>query len=1330
MKTLRSVAATLLFRPGSPARPICRVLALVFALPAFAQVPDTLRHTIPAPAVGAQSGARLGSGVAVDGGYTVVGAPFDDIGGQDSGVVKVFGSTSGALLLVLPNPSPVTGDRFGSTVSISGTLVVVGAYQDDTGAGNAGSAYVYDLSSGTPTVPVFTLNNPNPAVDDFFGTSVAISGTRVVVGARQDDTGATDAGSAYVYDVSGGTPTVPVFTLNNPGPLDDDQFGRSVAISGTRVVVGADGDDTGATDAGSAYVYDLLSGTPAVPVTTLNNPSPVGGDFFGTSVAMSGSRVVVGADHDNTGGKYTGSAYVYDLTSGTPAMPVTTLNNPNPEDLDFFGISVAISGPRVLVGASGDNAGAVDGGSAYVYDLLSGTPTVPSATLTPASQGAGDSFGASVAISGSQVVVGAPFEDTGATDAGSAYGYDVGSGTPTVPVAMLNNPGLGGGDTFGYAVAVAGTWMAVGAPFAGSANAGTVYVYDLGSATPTVPALTVNNPSPVASDAFGISVAISGTQMVVGAYQDDTGAANAGSAYVYDLGSATPAVPVTTLTNPNPAANERFGNAVAISGTRVVVGAYRDGTGATDSGSVYVYDLSGGTSALPVATLNNPSPAINDRFGVSVAIAGTRIVVGANGDDTGATDSGSAYVYDLSSGTPTTPVSTLNNPDPAMSDQFGLAVAIFGTRVVVGALQDDTGATDAGSAYVYDLSGGTPTVPVAVLRNPDPANADYFGISVAISGTQVIVGVYGDDTGAANAGSAYLYDLSSATPMVPVATLHNPEPTDTDIFGSSVAIDGSTVAIGSPFDDSTFLDKGAAYVFGPLMGQVVLGTDTDATGAGLPTGTKVVSFTAPDVGVVGGKVLTPDGKKLDAVFTEAGTVLLRGEQMMAVDPAGGAEMGMITKLAPPTGDAVLATLDRRGGVTAENDQVLFVGLKAGVPKAMARKGQTLAGLAGVKLKSFLTLDGNGETTFFSGKLSGTGVTSATSTAILAAGPISGVASLPESGAPVSGLRVLVRKGDMLPDGRKVKTIATLVGQAGTLAEGRWREGPNSLGMRLTFTDRTQALYLVPGDATGPNDWLLLGKTDSDAGPDLPGAMLLSFKLPAYAPGATVFDSLLRVGPGGITRKDNGAVFDATGVETGGPISLRRLAQRSGPAPSRTGVPVAGSGMARFSAMLAGLGRASSFVASSTLPEERGARSTIYDARSDGQVQQLARIGGEAPGGGRYGRFVSVAKPDGQAYGALVSALLGVSRPDAVTPRNRAALYGRDSAGEMRRLLRAGDQLESAGPGSALKTVKSFVALSAAAGSIGAARGYDDMGRVSVLVTFADRTQAVVRVQVP
>jgi hypothetical protein len=145
---------------------------VVLALPLAAQQPDTLRHSIPAPPTGVQSGAQLGFSVAVEGSYVVVGAPADDTQATDSGVVKVFDAVSGALLHVLANPNPAVGDRFGLAVAISGTRVVVGDYFDDTGASDAGSAYVYDLAGATPTVPVATLNNPGPAASDQFGYAV------------------------------------------------------------------------------------------------------------------------------------------------------------------------------------------------------------------------------------------------------------------------------------------------------------------------------------------------------------------------------------------------------------------------------------------------------------------------------------------------------------------------------------------------------------------------------------------------------------------------------------------------------------------------------------------------------------------------------------------------------------------------------------------------------------------------------------------------------------------------------------------------------------------------------------------------------------------------------------------------------------------------------------------------------------------------------------------------------------------------------------------------------------------------------------------------------
>jgi hypothetical protein len=143
---------------------------------------------------------------------------------------------------------------------------------------------------------------------------------------------------------------------------------------------------------------------------------------------------------------------------------------------------------------------------------------------------------------------------------------------------------------------------------------------------------------------------------------------------------------------------------------------------------------------MPVVTLNNPTPAHSDNFGFAVAIDGARAVVGAVADNTGAADAGIVYVYDLGSGTPATATVILQNPSPNVSDYFGYTVAISGSRVVVGAPDDDTYGADAGLAYVYDVAGGTPTVPVVTLLNPDGSAGDKFGVTVGISGTLVAVG--------------------------------------------------------------------------------------------------------------------------------------------------------------------------------------------------------------------------------------------------------------------------------------------------------------------------------------------------------------------------------------------------------------------------------------------------------------------------------------------------------------------------------------------------------------------------------------------------------------
>ena len=217
---------------------------------------------------------------------------------------------------------------------------------------------------------------------------------------------------------------------------------------------------------------------------------------------------------------------------------------------------------------------------------------------------------------------------------------------------------------------------------------------------------------------------------------------------------------------------DSFGNSVAIAGGTVVVGAHHDDDDGSESGSAYVFRTSdGGATYVEVAKLTASDAASDDRFGVSVAIAGDTVVIGATGDDDGGSDSGSAYVFHTTDGGATYgQVAKLTAADGAAYDNFGIPVAIAGDTVVVGAYFDKIGGGNGhiyyshGSAYVFRTTDGGATYDqVAKLTAADAAWGDQFGRSVAIDGATVVVGARSDDDASGctdtycNSGSAYVF---------------------------------------------------------------------------------------------------------------------------------------------------------------------------------------------------------------------------------------------------------------------------------------------------------------------------------------------------------------------------------------------------------------------------------------------------------------------------------------------------------------------------------------------------------------------------------------------
>ncbi len=420
-------------------------------------------------------------------------------------------------------------DYFGYSLAISGDTLVVGTpYEDsnatgvdgnqyDNSANYAGAAYVFTRSGTTWSQQAY-LKASNTDAGDMFGYSVAISGDTLVVGAPDENGGATgvngnqadnsagDSGAAYVFTRSGTTWTQQAY-LKASNTDSGDMFGYSVAISGDTLVVGVPFEASNATgvngnqaddfasEAGAGYVF-TRSGTTWSQQAYLKASNTEEGDYFGYAVAISGDTLVVGTPYEDStatgvngnqadnSAVNSGAGYVF-TWGGTTWTQQAYLKASNTEAYDYFGYAVAISGDTLVVSAYGEDSTAtgVNGnqaddnantaGAAYVF-VRSDTTWSQQAYLKASNTDPYDEFGDSLAVSGDTLVVGASGEDSTATGvngnqaddtadaAGAAYVFTRSGGTWS-QAAYLKASNTEVGDGFGFAVAISGDTLVVGA---------------------------------------------------------------------------------------------------------------------------------------------------------------------------------------------------------------------------------------------------------------------------------------------------------------------------------------------------------------------------------------------------------------------------------------------------------------------------------------------------------------------------------------------------------------------------------------------------------------------------------------------------------------------------------------------------------------------------------------------------------------------------------------------------------------------------------------------------------------------------------------------------
>ncbi len=345
---------------------------------------------------------------------------------------------------------------------------------------NAGSAYIYERDhGGIDTWGQIKILRPSDLDDgDQFGI-VSIDGDTAVVGAplQQDLGHATGAIYIFYRDDGGADNWGQVKKI--VGPDDETRFGTSVAISGDFIIVGTPG-TTNVASKGEARIYQRDEGGTDNwgEVASFNASDGALFDFFGFSVDISdnGAIAIVGRYLD---GANTGAAYIFEPDVSGDWSQTTKLTASDGEDLDWFGLSVSISGKNALVGAPKNN---FDPGAAYVFneDYGGAGNWGEINKITPSDPGVADEFGWSVSIRGEGAVVGAIGRNS---FTGALYVFDRNEGG-------------------------ANNWGQIGS------------------------ALTASDAA--TGDDFGWSVMLDGDLAVIGAHLNDDDGTNSGSAYVFD----------------------------------------------------------------------------------------------------------------------------------------------------------------------------------------------------------------------------------------------------------------------------------------------------------------------------------------------------------------------------------------------------------------------------------------------------------------------------------------------------------------------------------------------------------------------------------------------------------------------------------------------------------------------------------------------------------------------------------------------------------------------------------------------------------------------------
>lgn len=695
------------------------------------------------------------------------------------------------------------------------------------------------------------VSSASRTAQDYFGYAVAVDGDYAIVGAYQEDEDVdgestlNNPGSAFIYKKNGNTWEFyqKIVASNRTA---SNLFGSSVAIDGNYIVVGARSRTQTATNgsgnstrAGAAYIFKLNNGVweeqQEIMASYRARTAQYQEAFFGMSVAIDNGYIVVAApqesflDENDARIQWAGATYVF-KQDGNTWTEVKRLLSPNPSIQSKFGSSIAIHNNHIFVGEIGLSNAA---GKVYTYKLVNNEWTA-GPILTASDEANGNSFGRAVAISDNYAIVSAPgWKNPANTTYGAAYIFKLNTvSNQWEQYSQLKGDLVGSAtSSFGNNVAINDTYAVVGNTFEKdglSLNHGVAYIYNINTGNHQKLIASDRSDSYTAGSQFATSFALDNDQLFVGAWNDGTDETSknyidkAGAAYVFSLNSGS-WNHQQKLVATDKVLNNNFGYAVATSGDYAIIGSPLEAEGLNGlnpingAGKAYIFKRSNNGNWILQQEIIAPDRIAGSNFGWSVAIKNGYAIVGAskattaNGTETYA-NAGLAYIFKLE-GETWVQQAQLTADNPKSSAHFGWSVGITENHAVVGAYLEG----NKGAIYVFKNTNDTWALQERIEASETSNNA-YFGISVAIDGNNIVAGssqlTQPGITGANQHGKAFLFTLEENIWQAK-AQLQLENKIAQDNFGISVAIKGDYAIVGAYRRDiiSATSNDGAAYIF-------------------------------------------------------------------------------------------------------------------------------------------------------------------------------------------------------------------------------------------------------------------------------------------------------------------------------------------------------------------------------------------------------------------------------------------------------------------------------------------------------------------------------------